>query len=48
MFWPSDDLFLLASFCDVDNVGFATFFVDYSNPAMISSVGHAFVHRWFN
>ena len=48
MFGSSDDLPLLSSRCDVDDVGFTTFFMDNSNPTVISPVRHTFVYGRLN
>ena len=48
MFGSSDDLPLLSSRCDVDDVGFTAFFMDHSNPTVISSVRHTLVNGRLN
>ena len=48
MFGSGDDLSLLSSRCNMDDIGFTAFFMDHSNPAVVSSVRHTLVHGRFN
>jgi hypothetical protein len=48
VFWTSDDLFLLVPHVDVNHVGFTALFMNYTNPAVVTPVRHAFVNGRFD
>ena len=44
MFRASDNLFRLLSHLDLHHVGLASFLMDNSDSAVVTSVGHSFVN----